>query len=474
MPITERELLNQYGEAVTAGNAALFIGAGLSLSSGYPSWVDLLEEPRVTANIPDDLKDLPLVAQYFVEGTPGGREALESHILVMLGKVTPTLAPGYSELGRLPVDDIWTTNYDCLTERAIPGISVVASDADLKERRKLRRRRAMKMHGSLTMANPPSWKAPPVITRRDYEEYEGNHPRLWAALRATYLTRSLLFLGFSFTDPNIDVLLRLSRTLLRVGAPEHFTVMRRPSDPDESRLYELQVSDLEKSGVAVHEIGDWKELDPLLGRLVRRTRAKLLFVSGSESGDSDIRECGNRIGNRLAEWNLMLTSLAGKAAMITSYAFGRTLLAEQRYTPDRIRFYFRAKKEKPPPLEERIGTVTYTSLQSEELRQSILSECRAAIILGGGPTTTHEVELARQYGVPVIPIARSRGAARTIWNGMSLEESGISLKGTADEHRNWALLDHESLDIATSAAVRLVTQAMFLEPAEDHVVGGTH
>lgn len=474
MPITERELLNQYGQAVTAGNAALFIGAGLSLSSGYPSWVELLKEPRAAANIPDDLKDLPLAAQYFVEGTPGGREALEGHILARLGKASATLTSGYRELGRLPVDDIWTTNYDCLTEMAIPDISVVASDADLKERRRLGRRRVMKMHGSLTTQEPPSWKAPPVITRRDYEEYEGKHPRLWAALRATYLTRSLLFLGFSFTDPNIEVLLRLSRTLLQVGAPEHFTVMRRPTEPDDARVYELQVADLEKSGVAVHQIDEWKELDNLLGRLVRRTRAKLLFVSGSDSGDSDVRECGTRLGNRLAEWNLMLTSLAGPAAMITSYAFGRTLLAEQRYNPDRIRFYFRGKNEKPPPLKERIGTVTYTSLESEELRESILSECRAAIILGGGPTTEHEVELAQQFGVPVIPLARSRGAARTIWSAMSLEQSGISLRGTADERQNWALLDHESLDIATSAAVRLVTQAMFLEPVEDHIVGAAH
>jgi SIR2-like domain len=473
MPISERELLDQYGGAVTAGNAALFIGAGLSLSSGYPGWAELLDGPRSTANIPDDLKDLPLVAQYFVEATPGGRETLEAHILTMLGKVIPTVTPGYAELARLPVDDIWTTNYDCLVEKAIPGISVVASDADLKERRRLGRRRAMKMHGSLTMAQPLGWKAPPVITRRDYEEYEGKYPRLWAALRATYLTRSLLFLGFSFTDPNIDVLLRLSRTLLRVGAPEHFTVMRRPSEPDESRLYELQVADLEKSGVAVHQITEWKELDPLLGRLVRRTRPKLLFVSGSQTEDSDILECCRRLGNRLAEWNLMLTSLAGKAAMITSYAFGRTLLAEERYDPQRIRFYFRGKKEKPPPLEERIGTVTYTALQSEELRRSILSECRAAIILGGGSNTEHEVELARKFGVPVIPLARSGGAARRVWNAISHEQSGISLKDTDDERQNWALLNHEDVDIATSAAVRLVTQAMFLQPVEDHVVGGT-
>src|SRR5260370_34851733 len=104
---------------------------------------------------------------------------------------------------------------------------------------------------------------------------------MWSLLTSTYLTRSMLFLGFSFNDPNIGVLLRLSRTL---SAPtEHFTVLRAPSDANERRHHDLQAADLERSGVAVHQIGNYDDLDTLLLNLERRTGRQVLFISASES-----------------------------------------------------------------------------------------------------------------------------------------------------------------------------------------------
>lgn len=464
MTISERELQRLYGSAATAGNAALFVGAGLSLSAGYPTWTDLLDEPKAEANIPAELDDLPLVAQYYVQTVAGGREALESRILSTLSSASIAESSGHQWLAQLPVDDVWTTNYDCLVERAMEPVSVVASDDDLKERRRLQRRRVMKMHGSLTASNPPEWRQTPVITRQDYEEYELRHPRLWAALRATYLTKSILFLGFSFTDPNIDVLLRLSRTLLQVGAPEHFTVLRRPSDQHALRLHSLQVADLERTGVAVCEVEDFAELEPILRRLVRRTRERMLFVSGSDAPGSDIADCSRRLGNLLAPLDVRLASLAGPAAMRVSFALGRAHLAEGRYDADRIRFHFRKSEAAPPPLDERIGTAVYTDLDKQPLRERILSQCRAAVVVGGGTNTEEEVEVAKSLGVPIVPIARSKGAAETVWNNTPIEESGISLEGTAKvERRDWDLLNHADVDIASSAAVRLVSRAMYLE-----------
>jgi len=321
----------------------------------------------------------------------------------------------------------------------------------------------MKMHGSLTPFNPPQWQKSPVITRQDYEEYEVRNPRLWAALRATYLTKSLLFLGFSFTDPNIDVLLRLSRTLLQVGAPEHFTVLRRPSDPQALRLHNLQVADLERTGVAVCEVANFDELEPILRRLVRRTREPTLFISGSDAVGSNIPDCCRRLGNLLAPLDIRLASLAGPAAMRVSFALGRAHLAEDRYDADRIRFHFRKSKTPAPPLNERIGTAVYTNLNKQTLRETILSQCGAAVVIGGGTNTEEEVEVAKSLGVPIVPLAHSQGAAGAVWNSTSIEESGISLEGTEAENRDWELLKHTDVDIVCSAAVRLISQAMYLE-----------
>ena len=47
---------------------------------------------------------------------------------------------------------------------------------------------------------------------------------MWTVLRASYFSRSMLFMGFSFTDPNVDILLRLARTLGTAGGDRHYAV----------------------------------------------------------------------------------------------------------------------------------------------------------------------------------------------------------------------------------------------------------
>jgi hypothetical protein len=463
MPLSERELLDGFGGAAEAGNAALFIGAGMSLNAGYPTWHQLLEKPRADAQIPASLSDLPLVAQYYVQTVPGGREALENHILTRMAETTVHPDEGHALLAELPVDEIWTTNYDPLIEQMIQTKSVVSGDGDLADRRTLNRRRIIKMHGSVSADNK-HWLSRPIITRSDYETYESEHPRLWAALRATYLTKSMLFLGFSFTDPNIDILLRLSRTLLDIGAPEHFTVMRRPTDANDLRLHNLRVSDLEKSGIAVYEVDEFDELNPLLSRLMRRTREKILFISGSKAeGGLDIGKYAPSLGASLANLDIDIASMAGTAAMRVSYSFGHHLKAVGKYRPERVQYFFREKEGEAPPLDERVGTAVYTALDMEQLREHVLHLSRAAVFIGGGPRTENEAELAKAKGVPVIPLACSDGAARTIWTNTSVEDSGITSTGSGTEERDWKLLNNDEPSIAVEAAVRLIRQAMYVQ-----------
>ncbi|MFD0449904.1 SIR2 family protein [Rhodococcus aetherivorans] len=129
---------------------------------------------------------------------------------------------------RLDIKEIWTTNYDRLLETAIPEAVVVAGE-DHVHNIASRRRAIIKMHGSIDNRN--EWELPPVITRTDYERYELAHPRTWTVLRSSYMSRTMLFLGFSFTDPNIEILLRLARTLGTASADRHIAVMKPPMVP---------------------------------------------------------------------------------------------------------------------------------------------------------------------------------------------------------------------------------------------------
>ncbi|WP_133017385.1 hypothetical protein [Mycobacteroides abscessus] len=62
MPIEPFELVEEYGEAVLSGNAALFIGAGISQGAGLPGWDGLLDPIRTQCNVPKH-PDYPLVAK---------------------------------------------------------------------------------------------------------------------------------------------------------------------------------------------------------------------------------------------------------------------------------------------------------------------------------------------------------------------------------------------------------------------------
>ena len=243
MPLTQDELVRQFGPMVLAGTATLFVGAGLSQGAGYPGWGDLLDPIRSEASIPPSVDDLPLVAEYYIQQVPGGRDRLNADLLSRLGDVTPPPTPteGHKLLAKLNIAETWTTNYDCLIEEADPELKVIVTDSELADRA-CAGRMLIKMHGSLGPGTT-GWRVQPVIARSDYESYERGHLRLWTALQAQYLRSTFLFLGFSFSDPNIEILLKLSRRL-GVEAPRHYTVIRRPSDPTHLRLHKLQVADL--------------------------------------------------------------------------------------------------------------------------------------------------------------------------------------------------------------------------------------
>ena len=103
------------------------------------------------------MKDYPLAAQYIETGMAGGRAQLEAHILGAIAKsgAKPTL--GHDLISRMPLGEIWTTNYDPLLELAMPDARKITSDGDLLDRSAAATRRIIKMHGSVS-PDGQSWK----------------------------------------------------------------------------------------------------------------------------------------------------------------------------------------------------------------------------------------------------------------------------------------------------------------------------
>ena len=465
MPITPDELVRHFGPVVLAGTATLFVGAGLSQGAGYPGWEELLDPIRSDASIPAGLDDLPLVAEYYIQQIPGGRDRLNAHLLASLSNVSPAPTEGHAHLARLKVPETWTTNYDCLVEEADPELKVIVKDSELADLG-FAGRRLVKMHGSVG-PEATGWRVPPVIARSDYESYDRIHLRLWTALQAQYLRSSFLFLGFSFSDPNIEILLRLSRRL-GAEAPHHYTVIRRPVSGADLRLHELQVADLEATGVSVVQIDEYSDLEPLLASLVRRTRKPRLFVSGSvEHLLPDEKKTAiafaSDLGTQLASLpTLQLTSLAGDIGLHLSFGLANERTALGAYRPEDIDFHFRPRTSPPTPLPQRTGRAIYTGLERPELLRQLLPDSRALLAIAGGPRTANELDMALSLSLPVIPLPTYVGAAKDFYDNHT--HLSVGLPGPeAEDARDWQQLGSASRAQAIAAAHRMVRRAAYLD-----------
>lgn len=465
MPITHAEFVDRFGSAILAGNAAIFVGAGLSRAAGFPDWGGLLAPLQERCGIPPH-SDLPLVAEYIEQDVAnGGRGALEDHILKIITATAPTPTRAHLDMQKLPVKEIWTTNYDTLLEHSIPDAVVIAGEDEIHSIAS-RRKAIIKMHGSIGLDN--TWQQPPVVTRSDYERYEVDHPRTWTVLRSSYMSRSLLFLGFSFTDPNIEILLRLARTLGTATGDRHVAIMKPPTDPSDLRLYELRAADLEASGVTICQIDDHNEIPTLLAALVLRTRPPQVFVAGSanlpnptpEEEDEVVGSWCAAVATQLADetaWTI--ASLGGRAGWCVSRDTARLRRDEETYEPDSLVIHFRGKNQPPVTLEERVGTSIYSDLEREQLVAAVLDQSRALLAICGGSKTAEEIEWAAHRRVAVIPIAGSGGAAERYWNDHRSDPPDIGSRPT--EPRTWELLASPDPTTAARAAKRLLLQAMY-------------
>ena len=65
MEIDKNKLISIYSKALESNTASMFIGAGLSVDSGYVDWVNLLKHPAkdIELEVEKEKYDLPTLAQ---------------------------------------------------------------------------------------------------------------------------------------------------------------------------------------------------------------------------------------------------------------------------------------------------------------------------------------------------------------------------------------------------------------------------
>jgi hypothetical protein len=328
MTLTKDQFLDEYGEKLMDGRAALFIGAGLSVAAGYVDWKGLLRDIASDLNLTVDKEyDLIAVAQYHANERRSRSKLNEKLILGLTSK--STITENHKLIASLPISTVWTTNYDTLLEDAFTAqqkrVDVKVRADSVAQWRPRTDVVVFKMHGDVSEPEDA------VLTKEDYETYQATREIFTIRLKGDLVSYTFLFLGFSFTDPNIDYILSRVKTLTGRNPREHYCILRRPAlqkrptatqraDHDyESRKLALRIDDLKRYHIQTVLIDEYSEITEILAELNSRAFKRNVFVSGSavigtEEFDVDrlSRFC-RALGRRLIE---------NDRNIISGYGFG--------------------------------------------------------------------------------------------------------------------------------------------------------
>lgn len=307
--------IKDYVADLAEGNVGIFAGAGLSKAAGFVDWPELLsdiaEELGLKSHIEHDLISL---AQYHVNER-GGRAGLIRKILQEFSEQAEA-SLSHQILARLPIPTYWTTNYDTLIE---DSLHVVPRVVDVKHQVKQlvstkpkRDATVYKMHGDVNHA------ADAVITKEQYETYHRSHKAFITTLSSELASKTFLFLGFSFTDPNLDYVLSRLNYIFADAGKQHYCFVKEESDSEDTNGYikrrqQLKINDLKRYKIKALMIKNYQDIPLILSEIENRFKKRTVFISGSaeEYGMWDRMEAQSLIhalSKRLIQANLRVVN----------------------------------------------------------------------------------------------------------------------------------------------------------------------
>lgn len=281
--------IKNFVKDLAENNVAIFAGAGMSKSAGFVDWPGLLSDiaNELGLNIEKE-HDLISLAQYHVNEKQNNY-AIRKKILEEFSEdAIPT--ENHEILARLPISTYWTTNYDTLIETSIKNSYKIPDvKHEVKQLTNTRPKRDVvvyKMHGDVQHPGDA------ILTKEQYEIYYKTHEPFIAALCGDLVSKTFLFIGFSFTDPNLDYV--LSRLNLQFGKDkrQHYFFIKKPifGEPGNidnasfdynTRKHDLRIGELKRYGIQALEIEKYSEITDILKEIEFRYRKRTIFISGS-------------------------------------------------------------------------------------------------------------------------------------------------------------------------------------------------
>lgn len=416
-----KNFINSYVKALRENNAAVFIGSGVSVSQGFPSWKELLE-PLAKGMGLDINKgyDFSVLAQYYVDINGGNRGEINQMLLQNFKKEGQQPSPTHQLLARLPIFTYWTTNYDTLMEQALEEAKKVPDVKKCVENLPIVRTRrdavVYKMHGDVDFPHDA------VLTKHDYEDYALKREPFRDQFKSDFLAKTFLFVGFGFRDPNLDFLVGQIRTFMHKHLHRNYYFIKRVSDiaSIEYREMNLQIEQLKQYGLYPVPIDSYDEIPEILKEIEHRYRKSYIFISGSAEAyndwlSSDAHEFISTLAYRLSEKQYKIVSGFGMNVGQSVVNGALQYMQANHIQP----LWHNHLLLLPMPVDG--------DCRPTEGRDKLIVESGICIVLFGNrydkvheniivdENIRDEFRLARNKGLDVIPVGATGYIARELW-----------------------------------------------------------
>ena len=432
--------VDKFVKEIKDNNAAMFIGAGFSKSAGYVDWKNLLR------NIAEDLEldvdkeyDLVSLAQYCYNKN-GNRSLINDTIFDEFSR-DKAIDENHKIIARLPILTYWTTNYDSLIEDALNEarriVDVKYSNKHLSLTKPHRDAIVYKMHGD--KSNPDE----AILIKDDYEQYYRNHAQFITALSGDLISKTFLFVGFSFSDPNIDYI--LSRIRIEYGGQnnrQHYAIMRKVKEDDyhnradyeyAQRKHDLFIEDLKRYNIRALLIDEYSEITDILNEISKRLNHNNVFISGSAQIYGDYTEKAaldfiQLLSKQLImqDFNIISGFGLGVGSSVIIGALQEIYMHAKSLHEDRLLLR---------PFPQGIEDVTTRQALWKKYREDMISRAGVSIFLFGNKLNDTEIILANgmksEFEIAVerhnliVPVGCTGYVAHEIWNTIKEDMSAF-------------------------------------------------
>lgn len=424
--------INDFVKDLNEGTASIFAGAGLSIPAGFVSWSELMAE--IAQDLGLDInteKDLVSIAQFHVNENRN-RTKINRKILEEFTEDAKE-TENHRIIAGLPINSIWTTNYDELIEKSFINenkiIDVKHNVSQLLTTKNKRDVVIFKMHGDVKHPNSA------IITKEQYEQYYQTHEPFINALAGELTTKTFLFIGFSFTDPNLDYILSRLNFRYREEQRQHYCFVKKPvlgdnQNPDVATLsynkkkQALIINDLKRYGIKSLKVDNYSDITQILNEINFRYKKRTVFISGSvevyEPFDKDEAiSFIHLLSKRIVEADYKIVNGFGRG--IGSSVINGAL--EAIYN-NPLRFSENQLILKPFP-QFASGDKSLKVLW-EDYRRKMISKCGISIFIFGNKKNEYdeiieadgvirEFEISKEFGNICIPIGITSHATNRIY-----------------------------------------------------------